>query len=173
MRISQAIWIFTTDFEEAFFSQDSLRTVEHPFISTSPRDYNGLQTKLKEVKAGRVEKNVCIWDLARMRSNRVWDFVKDGINRSGSNPLREMDSSRKYWFVDVSRLYQVPEGYQGIEIISLGERFHEGDISKLAVCGHLQTLAIVAHGMKFDLTGIVVEESKIADLKMDEIMCIG
>ncbi len=131
-----------------------------------------LISDLEKIRHQRITM-IHIFDVAVMPGDSTWAFVQDGINRSGSNPLRQFSGLSEMRFIDVGHLYLVPEGQTGITILSLGARFKEVEESKSVICGHLQTAAIVAHTMGFEVTALVVDKKFLKRLSLTEIkgMC--
>lgn len=114
-------------------------------------------------------KRLNIFDVAIMPDDKNWAFVEDGINRAGTNPLRQLGGLSENRFIDIGHLYVVPKGQTGIQILSLGARFKEVEVSNKAICGHLQNGAIVAYAMGFEVTAIVVTEKYMKQLAFNEI----
>lgn len=115
-----------------------------------------LVNDLEQIRYNRGINRIHIFDVANIPDDKVWAFVEDGINRSGTNPLRQLSGLSENRFIDVGHLYMVPKGQSGITILSLGARFKEEEGSKKATCGHLHNGAIVAHTMGFEVTAVVV-----------------
>ncbi len=153
---NNVIWVFSEratgliDIEA--IGERNKRTV----LTVSGDDYSEYKSALLNSKREKQKSTVCIFDGAVLVKKRVWAFVKDGINRTGSNPLRRLGTSAGKQFVDVSNLYQVPGGQEGIVITSLGERFEEGESLGNDICRDMQTLAIIAHDLDFKVFGIVL-----------------
>ncbi len=110
-----------------------------------------------------------IFDVAIMPDGMTWAFVEDSINRSGTNPLRQLNRLSTTRFIDVGQLYRVPKGKKGITILSLGTRFKQAERGQIATCGHLHTIAVIAHAMNFEVTAIVVFEEKFNEVNFREI----
>ncbi len=112
---------------------------------------------------------ICIFDLAILPDDKAWTFVEDSINRSGTNPLRQLSGLSTTRFIDVGQLYLVPKGQTGTTILSLGARFKAAERGPIAICGHLHTMAVIAHAMNFKVTAIVVSEEKFKNVAFQEI----
>lgn len=122
----------------------------------------------RRLKAERADQPVVIFDIARFPNGASWAYVADGVNRSGTNPLRGLGTLMRQPFVDVSRLYHLPEGCEGVELVALGSRYPGGEalLAGLrpgrALGGYLHAAAILAHTEGLRVTGVLVVESHAA-----------
>lgn len=130
-------------------------------------DHTRWANKLEQVRDQGIGA-VRIFDLAVLAGD-TWAFVDDSINRSGSNPLRQLSGLGKSRFMDVGHLYSVPEGRRGIAVISLGARFEEAKGGEKALCGHLHNAAIIAHAMGFEVTAVVVTAGHLKRFEFNAI----
>lgn len=103
-----------------------------------------------------------ILDIGRLPVGKIWDYVGDAINKSGSNPLRGLGPQLLEPFIDVTQLYSVPDNVKGLEIIALGDRYDSATMVNPA-CGWLHHLAIVAHAEKLRVMGIVLDAARLED----------
>lgn len=110
-----------------------------------------------------------LFDLAILEGDRTWAFVEDSINRSGTNPLRQLGGLGTSRFIDVGHLYSVPGGRGGVAVISLGARFEKAREKGKRLCGHLHNAAIIAHAMGFEVTAVVVSAGHLMRFGFDEI----
>lgn len=160
--------IMTKSFYELLVEKEESLAIKGEVTIFDATDLAQLVNDLGKIRSQR-RKRLNILDVAIMPDDKYWAFVEDGINRSGTNPLRQFGELSENRFIDVGNLYVVPKGQTGIQIISLGARFKEVEVSKKAICGHLQNGAIVAHAMGFEVTAIVVTEKYMKQLTYNEI----
>lgn len=119
---------------------------------------------------------ICVLDVGRFSDETQWAFVADAVSRAGANPLRGLSRIMKEPFVDVTRLYRVPEDKSGEEVVALGDRYQDdpGLIPEVArgrpVCSHLHSAAILAHTEGLRVTGILVSESAIPGFDIDRAL---
>ena len=117
--------------------------------------------------------HVYVLDVGRFSDETQWAFVSDAVGRSGANPLRGLGPIMKEPFVDVTRLYHVPEDSTGVEVVALGNRFRAdpGLIADVArarpICSHLHAAAILAHAEGLRVTGVLVAEPAIPEFEID------
>ncbi|MCH8836298.1 MAG: hypothetical protein IIA60_00690 [Candidatus Marinimicrobia bacterium] len=131
-------------------------------------DHARWANKLEQIRDQGIT-GVRIFDLAILEGDRTWAFVEDSINRSGSNPLRQLSELGTSRFIDVGHLYTVPGGKAGITVISLGARFEEARGKKKALCGHVHNAAIIAYAMGFEVTAVVVTAGHLMRFGFEEI----
>ena len=139
-------------------------------VTVSGNEYSEYKANLIGLQNEKKGERLCIFDAAVLEGERKWAFVKDGINRAGSNPLRELGTSPGKQFIDVSNLYHVPEGEEGIVITSLGEGFKEGAAIGGNKCSAMQSLAIIAHDLDFMVFGVVLSVEEKWDIR-DRLFC--
>lgn len=153
---SKTVWVFSRMLSGKIDTRMISERNKRDVIAVERRDFSNYKEALVSLKKEKKATQACIFDDGRIESGKTWAFVKDGINRSGSNPLRKLGTSPGKQFLDVSNLYQVPDGQEGIVIISLGERFKEEESLSRESCSDLQELAIIANDLDFKVFGIVL-----------------
>ncbi|MFC1484798.1 hypothetical protein ACFL6Q_07115, partial [Candidatus Neomarinimicrobiota bacterium] len=120
--------------------------------------------------------SVCVLDIGCFRDETQWAFVSDAVGHSGNNPLRGLGRVMREPFVDVSRLYHVPPGATGTEVIALGDRYQEhiskcqGTTHPHPVCSHLHSAAILAHTEGLHVTAALVSEVAIPNFNIDQLV---
>ena len=126
-------------------------------------------------EAGK-QPSVCVLDIGCFGDETQWAFVSDAVGRSGKNPLRGLGRIMKEPFVDVSRLYHIPGGMAGVEVIALGDRYQEHlDQCQHAAharpfCSHLHGAAVLAHTEGLRVTGVLVSESAIPNFNIAQVV---
>jgi len=121
----------------------------------------------RRIREAEGDQPVIIFDIARFSDETKWSYVADGVNRSGANPLRGLGAVMREPFIDVSRLYSVPAGETGLEVVSLGARYDAAEDNPLAdstgrpVCSYLHSAAILAHAEGLAVTGVLVAEAYV------------
>jgi hypothetical protein len=120
--------------------------------------------------------SVWVLDVGCFPEETPWAFVSDAVGRSGSNPLRGLGRIMKEPFVDVCRLYRVPRGAAGVEVIALGDRYRDSldqsppDADTRPICSHLHGAAILAHTEGLRVTGVLVSEATIPNFNLDQVL---
>ena len=135
-------------------------------------DHSRWANKLERIRDQGIT-GIHLFDLAIMDGDRTWAFVEDSINRSGSNPLRQLGGLGSSRFIDVGHLYSVPRGRGGAAVISLGARFEKARGKEKTLCGHLHNAAIIAHAMGFEVTAVVVTAGHLKRFEFNEIKSLG
>ena len=157
---------------------DLLRKKDQNIISTGEAivfhgsDHSKWANKLKRIRDQGIT-GIRLFDLAILEGDRTWAFVEDSINRSGTNPLRQLDGLGTSRFIDVGHLYSVPGGRGGVAVTSLGARFEKARGKEKTLCGHLHNAAIIAHAMGFEVTALVVTAEHLKRFELDEIKSLG
>jgi hypothetical protein len=127
----------------------------------------------RRLAAEQTAPSVLVLDVGHFWDETQWAFVSDAVGRSGANPLRGLGRIMKEPFVDVTRLYYVPNGSKGLEVIALGDRFKEypgadfRDPQKRPVCSYLHGAAILAHAEGLRVSGVLVSESALPRFNTD------
>ena len=135
-------------------------------------DHSRWANKLERIRDQGIT-GIRLFDLAILEGDRTWAFVEDSINRSGTNPLRQLDGLGTSRFIDVGHLYSVPGGRGGVAVTSLGARFEKARGKEKTLCGHLHNAAIIAHAMGFEVTALVVTAEHLKRFEFDEIKSLG
>jgi len=117
-----------------------------------------LKRLLQEFEKGA--RALIVADVGRFQDDRLWAFVADGINKTGYNPLRGLSALLDKPFLDTTRLFTVPAGYQGVTAVSLGARYPEITADEV-VCSHLLWYALLGHAAKLNVVGVLVAESRV------------
>jgi hypothetical protein len=140
------------------------------FDPARPRE---MLLEFRRLSEGDAPPHMYVLDVGRFANETQWAFVSDAVGRAGANPLRGLGSIMKEPFVDVTRLYHVPKGFAGVEVIAVGDRFRDDprlltDIAReRPLCSHLHAAAILAHTEGLRVTGILVSESDILEFDID------
>lgn len=119
---------------------------------------------------------VYVLDIGHFWDNSEWAFVSDAVGRSGTNPLRGLGRIMKEPFIDISRLYHVPLGAAGVEVIALGDRYKEylDQCPRAAhiypACSHLHGAAILAHTEGLRVTGVLVSEAALPNFNIERVI---
>jgi hypothetical protein len=85
----------------------------------------------------------------------AWVLVGDAINRSGTNPLRDISGDWPDPFLDLTNLYHVPVGASSITVTALGERAVQPDLPG-PCCAYLHALAILVHRANIAASAVLV-----------------
>ena len=118
---------------------------------------------------------VIVLDVALFPDDTAWAYVADSVNRSGSNPLVGLGPLLTVPFPDLSRLYHVPAGHEGVTAVSLGTGFPPdpalppGVTVGRILCGYLQHAAILAHVEGLPVTGVLVAEDQVPGFDLPEL----
>ncbi|MFB0516573.1 MAG: hypothetical protein ACETWG_08210 [Candidatus Neomarinimicrobiota bacterium] len=129
----------------------------------------------RQLRAERGLVPVTVFDVARFPDDRPWAYVADGLNKSGVNPLRGLGALLREPFVDLSRLYLVPQGQSGVEAVALGARYPGTDLDspahsrRLPVCSYLHDAAILAHVEGLLVTGVLVAETHLRSFDFQQV----
>lgn len=129
--------------------------------STEDQPEGILKRLLQEYEQGALA--LIIADVGRFQDDRLWAFVADSINKTGYNPLRGLSALLDKPFLDTTRLFSMPAGYQGVTAVSLGKRY-PGITADEAVCSDLLLYALLAHAAKLKVVGVLVAESRVNEL---------
>ncbi len=161
------VWVWTPHFSRGVAAAGIKPDPDARIIRFDPANPGGMLSTFRQLREAEGTRPVLVFDVARFRDKTEWAYVADGVNRSGANPLRGLGAVTREPFIDVSRLYNVPVGETGLEVVSLGARYDAAEDNPLAdspgrpVCGYLQSAAILAHAEGLAVTGVVVAESHI------------
>ena len=176
MKRDPPIWVWTPLFSRA------IGDLEHQMVSGArivwfePEEPQLMLRSFLQFHEEQGAQPVIIFDIARFPDDSRWAYVADGVNRSGTNPLRGLGAVMREPFIDVSRLYHVPEGQAGIEAVFLGERYPESvseasgpETVTLAACSHLHSAAILAHTAGLLVTGVLVAEAHVPRFDLQQV----
>lgn len=160
------VWVFTPHFSRSV-AAGLKPDPDIRIIRFDPADPGGMLTTFRQIRENEGDRPVLIFDTARFPDKTEWAYAADGVNRSGANPLWGLGALMREPFIDVSRLYSVPAGKTGLEVVSLGARYNAAEDNPLAdspgrpVCGYLQDAAILAHAEGLAVTGVLVAEAHV------------
>ncbi len=161
------VWVWTPNFSRSVSPEGLDPDPNIRIILYDPADPEKLLLSFRRIREAEGGRPVLIFDTARFPDKTELAYAADCVNRSGANPLRGLGAVMREPFVDVSRLYSVPAGKTGLEVVSLGTRYDAAEDNPLAhslgrpVCGYLHDAAILAHAEGFTVTGVVVAEQHI------------
>ncbi|MBA7708984.1 hypothetical protein ES703_117891 [subsurface metagenome] len=161
------VWVWTPHFARAMAAAGLKPDPDIRIIRFDPANPGGMLSTFRQLREAEGARPVIIFDTARFPDITEWAYAADGVNRSGANPLRGLGTVMRQPFIDVSRLYSVPAGETGREVVCLGARYDAAEDNPLAdspgrpVCGYLQEAAILAHAEGLAVTGVLVAESHI------------
>ena len=162
-----SVWVWTPHFSRAVAAAGLKPDPDIRIIRFDPADPGGMLSTFRQLREAEGARPVIIFDTARFPDKTEWAYAADGVNRSGANSLRGLGAVMREPFIDVSRLYSVPAGETGLEVVSLGARYDAAEDNPLAdspdrpVCGYLQDAAILAHAEGFTVTGVLVAEAQV------------
>ncbi len=161
------VWVWTPHFARSVVAAGLKPDPDIRIIRFDPANPGGMLSTFRQLREAEGARPVLIFDTARFSDKTEWAYAADGVNRSGANSLRGLGAVMREPFIDVSRLYSVPAGKTGLEVVCLGARYDAAEYNPLAdsvdrpICGYLQSAAILAHAEGFTVTGIVVAESYV------------
>ncbi len=153
------LWVWTPTFARAGATQQAGPAERDRLMHYDPEHPREALLAFRDMGRTSGVTAVIIFDLARFPDETAWAYVRDGINRSGSHPLRGLAPLMREPFVDLTQLYHVPAGETGVVADCLGARYPGGP-SERAVCGHLHDAAILAHSEGLRVTGVLVSEAQ-------------
>ena len=159
------LWVWTPLFSRSVSPEGLDPDPNIRIIRFDPADPEKLLLSFRQIREAEGDRPVTVFDIARFPDETEWAYVADAVNRSGINPLRGLGAVMREPFIDVSRLYSVPAGENGLEVVSLGTRYDAAEDNPFAdslgrpVCGCLHDAAILAHAEGLAVTGILVAES--------------
>lgn len=168
MSKASPVWVWTPLFSRRVAAAGLEPAPDIRIIRFDPADPGKMLFTFRQLREAEGDRPVIIFDVARFPDETEWAYVADVVNRSGTNPLRGLGAVTREPFVDVSRLYRVPAGKTGLEVVSLGARYPGGDsvLSEIfpdrPVCGYLHDAAILAHAEGLAVTGVLVAEAHLS-----------
>jgi hypothetical protein len=143
------------------------------FDPARPRE---MLLEFRRLAEGHPPPSAYVLDVGRFSDETEWAFVSDAVGRAGASPLRGLGPIMKEPFVDVTRLYHVPEGNTGVEVVALGDRYLDdpalpADVARgRTVCSHLHAAAILAHTEELRVTGILVSAAALPAFDIDRAL---
>jgi hypothetical protein len=176
MNWKPAIWVWTPAFAEVAAELGLVPPESVQLVQFAPDESKVMLLTFRLYHRTSPHTPMIIFDLARFRDDRKQAYVRDGIGRMGTNPLRGLGPLLREPFIDVSRLYHLPAGEDGVIAVSIGSRFrsHEYDPtaiqSNYPVCSFLQSAAILAHSEGFNVTGVLVSELYFRDVDVEQLL---
>ena len=123
MSKASPLWVWTPLFSHAVGDLEPQKVPDTHIIRFDPADPGEMLAAFRLIREDEGDRPVIIFDIARFSDDRDWAYIADGVNRSGSNPLRGLGAVMREPFIDVSRLYSVPVGETGLEVVGLGARY--------------------------------------------------
>ena len=169
------VWIWTPHFSRGVAAAGFKPDPDARIFRFDPAAPDQLLFAFRRIREAEGPRPVLVFDVARFPDKTEWTYIADGVNRSGSNPLRGLGAVTREPFIDVSRLYNVPVGEVGLEVVSLGARYDAAEYNPLAdslgwpVCGHLQSAAILAHAEGLTVTGVLVAEAYVSRFDFQQV----
>ncbi len=161
------VWVWTPHFSRGVAAAGLNPDPDARIIRFDPADPGQLLFAFRRIREAEGARPVLVFDVARFPDKTEWTYVADGVSRSGANPLRGLGAVTREPFIDVSRLYSIPVGETGLEVVSLGARYNAAEDNPLAdplgrpVCGYLHDAAILAHAEGLAVTGVLVAEQHV------------
>ncbi len=170
------VWVWTPLFSRRIATAGLEPAPDIRIIRFDPAGPEKLLLSFRRIREDEGDRPVIIFDIARLPDDKAWAYVADAVNRSGANPLRGLGAVLREPFIDVSRLYSVPAGQTGLEVVSLGARFSSIDSMPSEIspgrplCSYLHDAAILAHAEGLAVTGIVVAESHASRFDFGQVL---
>ena len=168
MSTASPVWVWTPLFSRSVAPQGLDPDPNICLIHFDPSVPEKLLLSFRRIREDEGTRPVLIFDTARFTDKTEWAYVADAVNRSGVNPLRGLGTVMREPFIDVSRLYSIPAGKTGMEVVSLGARYDTAEDNPFAdslgrpICGYLHDAAILAHAEGLAVTGVLVAESYVS-----------
>ncbi len=167
MSTASPVWVWTPLFSHAVGDLEPQKVPDTHIIRFDPADPGKMLLSFRRIREDEGDRPVTVFDVARFPDDKAWAYVADGVNRSGANPLRGLGAVLREPFIDVSRLYSVPAGENGLEVVSLGARYPaiESGLFESSrgrpICSCLHEAAILAHAEGLAVTGVLVAEAHV------------
>lgn len=167
MKRDPPIWVWTPLFSRAIGDLEYQTVSGARIVWFEPEEPRLMLSSFLQLHEERGTQPAIIFDIARFPDETEWAYVADGTNRSGANPLRGLRALMREPFIDLSRLYYVPNGETGREVVALGARYSEIESATFKpargrpVCSYLHNAAILAHAAGLPVTGVLVAEAHV------------
>lgn len=167
---AELLWLWTPKFARCYGASDPALPPAVTLLRPALDCPGSILQALQEGVDGQGLREAAVFDVARFPGEQAWAYVRDGINKSGQNPLRGLGRELPQPFIDVGRLYHRPPGSLGVDVVSLGDRYPEPQVKGIT-CSHMHTVALLAHAAGLRVTGVVVAEDQVDRADLADLGC--